>query len=193
MTEKKEKNVKIEKKEKKPEESAKLTLQQPTMVWNPFDMVRRFDEEFEDFRRDIEQSFWGPSFMTRPRLFSLPNFIFPEARFPEVKQMLMDIKDTGKEFVVEAEMPGIPKENIDIELTEDGIVVCGNVECKEEDEEEGYYKQERSYSKCFRQIPLPEEIIPSKADAKIEDGILKIVLPKKNPIQEPKTHKLKVN
>lgn len=187
MTKKKGKSIKSSKKEKNPEGSKKLRVLEKRMTWNPMEMMRRLDEEFENFRRDVERNVFGSSFMAKPR-----HFRWNEIQFPEIKEPLMDIKDTGKELVIEAEMPGIPKENIDIQVTENSIEVCGEIEKKEDDEKEGYYRQERSYSRCYRQMPLPEKIIPTKADAKLENGILKITLPKKTPRPEPKSHKLKV-
>lgn len=192
MARKKEKGLKITKKEKKDEESEKLAVREPRWIWDPWEMMRRFDEEFEDFRRDIERAFWEPSFFSRPRLFRWPRLKFPEIGLREVKEPLVDIRDTGKELVVEAEIPGIPKENIDIELTEDSIKLSGEIERKDEEEREGYYRQEISRSSFYREMSLPEEIIPGKSEAELEDGILKITLPKKTPTEEPKTHKLKV-
>ena len=117
---------------------------------------------------------------------------WPEIERTWTKQPLMDIKDTGKELVIEAELPGIPKENIDIKLTENSIEICGEVKSEEKEEKEGYYRQERSYSTCYRNIPLPSEVIPNKADAKLEDGVLHIKLPKKKPTTKEKAHKVNV-
>jgi HSP20 family protein len=105
---------------------------------------------------------------------------------------IMDIKDTGEELLIEAEMPGIPKENIDIQLTENSIEICGEIREEVKKDQEGYIRQERSYTTCQRQMPLPAEIVPDKADATLADGILHIKLPKKKPTPKEKTHTLKV-
>jgi HSP20 family protein len=185
MAKKKEKKGKERKEETEPEEAAKLAIREP--YWQPFDIMRSLDEEFEDFRRNIERSLWWPTWWRRPTMMG-----WPEAERTWTKQPLMDIKDTGKELVIEAELPGIPKENIDIKLTENSIEICGEVKSEEKEEKEGYYRQERSYSTCYRQMPLPSEVIPNKADAKLEDGVLHIKLPKKKPTTKEKAHKVNV-
>jgi HSP20 family protein len=74
----------------------------------------------------------------------------------------------------------------------DSIEICGEMKTEEKEEKEGYYRQERSYSTCYRQTPLPAEIIPGKADATLENGILHIKLPKKVPTSEVETHTVKI-
>jgi HSP20 family protein len=181
-----EKKKKKAKKGDDAERSEKLAVQEQA-AWQPFDIMRRMDQEFEDFRRNIERSLWWPSTWSRGSMFRWPEF-----RTLDIKQPLIDIKDTGTELIVEAELPGIPKENIDIQVTENSIEICGEVKSLEEKEKEGYYRQERSYSTCYRQTPLPDEVIPSKADATMENGILKVKIPKKKPIKDTKAHSVKV-
>jgi HSP20 family protein len=184
----KKKGEKVKTKTKKAEQLAV----RESSPWNPIDMMRSLDEEFEEFRRNLEMSLWNHTRRRRHVLMTWPEFYSPKLEWAETKMPLMDIRDTGKELVIEAEMPGIPKENIDIQLTENSIEVCGEVKKEEKEEKEGYYRQERSYSTCYRQMPLPAEIIPSKADATLDKGILKIKLPKKEPTPEFETHTIKV-
>ena len=197
MVKDKEKRIKINKIEEGPGEYDKLTVREPFFSWHPMEMMRRMDEEFDEFRRDMERAFCGPSIMRKPIFsrhadFRSPDRLFPDMRYPDIKRPVLDIRDTGKELILEAEMPGIPKENIEIELTDELVKVSGKIDTNEVDEKEGYYRQERHYSNFYREMPLPEEIIPGKSDAQLEDGILKIILPKKAPSLEQKSHKLKV-
>lgn len=180
---KKDEGIKKETKSGKPE---KLAVKEPAL-WKPMDIMRSLDEEFEEFRRNIERSLWWPTRWGAPIWMR-----WPEIDWAATRQPLMDIKDTGNELVIEAEMPGIPKENIDIQLTENSIEICGEVKSEEKEEKKGYYRQERSYSTCYRQMPLPAEIIPSKAEATLEDGILHIKIPKKKPTTKEKAHKVNV-
>ncbi|UCE36151.1 MAG: Hsp20/alpha crystallin family protein [Thermoplasmata archaeon] len=175
---------------KKEEKSKKLIPREPSRSHSP-DKLRSFDQELEEFRRNIDRALWWPRTRIGSTLLNWPDFYLPKLDWAETRQPLIDIKDTGKELVIEAEMPGIPKENIDIQLTENSIEICGEMKSVEE-EEEGYFHQERRFTTCYRNMPLPTEVIPNMADATLEDGILYITLPKKKPISKEKTHSVKV-
>ena len=191
MVKKKGKTSKGTKKEKKTEKAEKLIAREPSL-WHPLGMARRLDDEFEELRRNIESPFWLSRRWRSPHLMRFPEFHWPEIDWTETRMPLVDIKDTGKELVLEAEMPGIPKENIDIKVTEDSIEICGEVKTVEKEEEEGYYRHERSYSRCFRKMPLPTEVIPDKADATLKGGILHIKIPKKKPTSKEEGHTIKI-
>lgn len=191
MPKKKGKKGKGKKRDTKPEKPEKLAVREPSR-WYPGDIMRGLNEEFDAFRRSIGQALWWPRSTIGSSLLAWPEYYWPKLDWADTRKPLMDIKDTGKELVIEAEMPGISKENIDIQLTERSIEICGEVKTEEEGEEEGYYRQERSYSTCYRRIPLPAEVIPNKADATLEDGILQITLPKKKPTSREEAHKVNV-
>jgi HSP20 family protein len=185
--------VKMEdsKEEENKKKSEKLAKREngPWWLWDP---PWGFDEDFENLRRSMER----PLFWPRSRIGSL-TWAWPEhfrSRLAQItnRTPLLDIKDTGDELLIEAEMPGISKENIDIQLTENSIQICGEVKTVEKDPDEGYIRQERVYTTCARQMPLPAEIIPGEADATLKDGILQIKLPKKKPTPKDKTHSLKI-
>ena len=153
-------------------------------------LVRRpFDDIFENFRRDIEDAFVGPWWPRRWEM-RLPSFGTElDARMP-----LCDMVDKGDKYEVSLEVPGIPKEKIDIKATKYKVEVSGQQEKKTEDKGRNYVYNERSYQSFNRRIPLPDEILPSKIDAKMENGILKIDLPKKTPtkVDEEEETKVKV-
>lgn len=137
-------------------------------------LLRPFSDLLEDFYMD--------DFFIRP--FELD---FPEFRYP-----LMDLKDDENQYTLETEIPGLEKENINIEVKKDRIVeIKGEkVEHTEEGEEGKYIHKERGKVSFYRQIVLPSEIDPENIDAKIENGILKVTMPKKAP--EP-VKKVEVN
>ncbi len=179
----------IEDKNKK--KTDKLAKREPTPWW-PWDFTRSMDEEFDEMRRSIERSLFWPHSRVGSGLVAWPEYFRPHLDIGSTRMVIMDIKDTGNELLIEAEMPGIPKENIDIHLTENSIEICGQVREEVKEEDKGYIRQERSYTTCQRQMPLPAEIVPDMADATLEDGILRIKLPKKTPTPKEKTHTLKV-
>ena len=122
---------------------------------------------------------------------------FPEAAYWEEMDkfsMPVEIEDKGKEFIVKAEIPGIKKENLDIDL--DKNCICINAkkeESKNEDSEEhSYKKSEFRYGEFARTVYFPEEIDIDKTEAKLENGILEIVVPKRISEKESRK-KLTVN
>ncbi len=147
-------------------------------------MARRpFDELFDNFRQDIEDTFFTP-FMNPLRSFGMPQSMdLIETRIP-----LCDIIDKGNRYVISLEVPGIQKDKLEVKATEEYIIVSGIEENKNEKEEENYVLKERTYRSFSRKIPFPENIIPAKVDAIVENGILKIDVPKQRPksIEETK-------
>lgn len=78
-------------------------------------------------------------------------------------------------------MPGIEKKNIDIKATKNSIEVSAEQSEKTEEKDKNYVYNERSFRSIYRTIPLPEEIVQSKINAKLNNGILEIELPKTVP------------
>ncbi len=147
-------------------------------------MARRpFDELFDNFRQEIEDAFFTP-FTNPMRSFGIPRSMdLIETRIP-----LCDIIDKGDKYSISLEVPGIQKEQIEVKATEEYITVSGIEENKNVKEEENYVLKERAYRSFSRRIPFPENIIPAKVDATVENGILKIEVPKQKPtsIEETK-------
>ena len=130
---------------------------------SPLSLLNDMDRLFEDFRTDWENAFLIP----RTSAVDL------------VRQPLIDLADNGKEYVVRAEVPGLKKEELSIEVTENGIEISGQTrtEEKEEDKEKGFIRRERRYSRFYRSLPLPEAVVADKADASLKDGVLTVKLP----------------
>ncbi|MHA1376982.1 MAG: Hsp20/alpha crystallin family protein [Candidatus Helarchaeota archaeon] len=115
--------------------------------------------------------------------FFLSPFDF-EIEFPEIRYPLMDLKDEEDKYVLETEVPGLNKDEINIEITKDQVVeIKGEkTEEKESKEEDGkYIHKERSTTSFYRKLYLPSKIDPEKVDAKTENGLLTITFPKREP------------
>lgn len=117
---------------------------------------------------------------------------FPEAAYWENSDkfsMPVEITDKGKEFDIRAELPGVKKENLDIDI-EDNYLRINATKIDETSEEDKNYKHsEFSYGEFSRTIQLPEEIDIDKTEAKLEHGVLRIVAPKLHK-ENPQSKKL---
>jgi len=144
------------------------------------------DRRFDDMRRDLQSTFWGSPLALAPWMPSTAH-LFPELRVPEAMETLaprVDIRDNGGALVITADMPGIPRENIDISVDRNMVEISGEAEHSEAEKKEGYMRQERSYQRFYRALPLPDEVVADKAEACVKDGVLEITLPKKTPTPE---------
>jgi len=139
-----------------------------------------FDNIFESFRRDMEEVLFVPKWPFLGTGNALVSDL--ETRFP-----LCDMEDLGDKYEITLETPGIPKEKITINAGTDYIDISGEQEKKTEEKRKNYLYNERSYSSLRRRISTPEEIVPSKVDAKMENGVLRVEVPKKTPTKKQET------
>jgi HSP20 family protein len=146
-------------------------------------MVRRpFDDLFDNFRQDMEDAFFAPFI---PQVGSRIPRVMDSI---ETRTPLCDIIDKDNKYIISLEVPGIQKDKIEVKATDEYITIAGAEEGKNEKEEGNYVLNERAYRSFFRKIPFPENIIPTKVDATVENGILKIELPKQKPSSTGETH-----
>jgi HSP20 family protein len=90
----------------------------------------------------------------------------------------LDLYEKENNLIVEAELPGIPKEAVKITVTDSTLTIQGETKKEEEEKKEGYYRSERRYGSFYRSVALPEAVDYSKAKAEFQNGVLKITLPK---------------
>jgi HSP20 family protein len=94
---------------------------------------------------------------------------------------LYDMVDKGDKYEIQLEVPGIEKEKVNVKTTKNSLQIAGEQSEKTEDKGKNYVYNERSYRSFSRRIPIPEEIVPSKVTAKMNNGILLVDLPKTTP------------
>jgi HSP20 family molecular chaperone IbpA len=82
----------------------------------------------------------------------------------------------GDEFIVRAELPGLKKEDVRVNVTDDSIVIEGERRDEFENTHGDVYHTERSYGSFYREVPLPEGAISDKADASFKNGVLEVKL-----------------
>ena len=105
--------------------------------------------------------------------------------------MPIDVIDQGKDYVVKANLPGIDKKDVDIQLTENILTIKGSYSQNDEEKGECYLLQERRMSTFSRSIAFNEELVPDKVTAGFRDGILEISIPKAE-VQQAKSIKINI-
>jgi HSP20 family protein len=128
--------------------------------WEPFEgltslrreMDRLFENFFENAPRGLSNlSAWEPA---------------------------VEVADTKDAVIVKAQVPGIPKDNIQVNITDDAITLKGEMKEEEKKEEKNYTRREFRYGAFSRTMPLPAMAQADKATAQLKDGVLEITIPK---------------
>lgn len=131
------------------------------MQWNPF---REMDDLLSNFQRGIGTG------LARSN---------GEAWAP-----LVDISETPKEYTVRAELPGVKKEDVKIQIANGVLTLSGERRFEKEDKSETHHRIERSYGAYSRSFVMPEDVLEDKIGADCKEGIVTVHLPKS---EVPKT------
>jgi HSP20 family protein len=137
-------------------------------IWDPFDEMRGIREQMNRLFKESFQRFGHD-----PKgLLSGGATFHPQ----------LDMRDEGDRFVIEVDLPGSNKSKIKIDVNDRTLTISGTredvFEEKKEEDEGHIIRRERRVGKFQRQLRLPEGIQSDKIDAKYENGILRIVIPK---------------
>jgi HSP20 family protein len=89
----------------------------------------------------------------------------------------VDVFQRGNELVVKADLPGLSKDDVTVDVADDAVTIQGERRSEREEDREGVYRVERSYGSFYRVIPLPEGAITEQAKAQFKDGVLEITMP----------------
>ena len=118
------------------------------------------------------------------RVFNAP-LAFPALTFEPMRKAMegtwmpaIDLTETEKEFILRAEIPGVPKENLDVHLESGVLTLSGHRETKTTEKGENMLWEEREAGKFVRTMRLPKAVEPNKVDALFQDGILTVRIPK---------------
>jgi len=95
----------------------------------------------------------------------------------------VDVIDRDNEILVKAELPGVEKNDVDINLSDRNLTIKAQRSKEEKEEKDNYYRREISSSSFSRSVMLPVAVNIEKAKASFKDGILEITLPKSEPTQ----------
>jgi len=107
----------------------------------------------------------------------------------DVKAPAVDVFEEKDDIVVKAEIPGMDKDNIQVNLTDHTLTIKGEKKKEEEVKEENYFRSERSYGSFFRTLELPRDVHADKVKATFKNGVLEVRMPK---TEEAKAKEIKV-
>jgi HSP20 family protein len=121
---------------------------------NPFSMMRELTNEMDQMFRGVstgtEIQAWAPA---------------------------VDIQQCNGNLVVSAELPGLKKEEVKVEVTDNALEIEGERKQEHKEDHDGYHRWERSYGRFYRAIPLPEGAKTDQVKAELKEGVLKISIP----------------
>jgi HSP20 family protein len=157
-------------KEKEKKKDWEVERYRPSTWLSPFD---RMEDIFEEFFR-------------RPFRSRLPRLFEEGEPTPSV-----DIYEEGDNIIMKSEMPGMSKEDVEVNLTDDTITISGTKKKEEKVEKKDYYHLERSFGSFKRSFALPSEVQSDKAKASFKDGVLEVTIPKSEEAKK-KEKKLKI-
>ena len=152
-----------------------------------FSVIKRepsyfFENIHEDLNRFLKDTFGDMEFMDKT---NMPVF---KAFRPAV-----EIKEKGNQYKIKVELPNVSKEDIDVDLSKNGISIKAESKFEECKEEENLHISEFRYGKFTRVIPLEHEIIPEHAKSEFKNGVLHIELPKVQEDKKEDIKKLKID
>ncbi|KKG11771.1 heat-shock protein [Methanosarcina sp. 2.H.T.1A.6] len=139
----------------------KLPVKRPSRdvySWDPFDELRRMQEHMEQMLRTFP---------------ALENRYVSETLSP-----LTDVAEEDDRVIVTTDLPGTDRENVELSLRDNFLVISAAKGKEEETEKEGYLRKERSFMRYYREIPLPEGVTEEGATAQLKNGVLTVTLPK---------------
>ena len=157
----------------KNKQTTDIVKQEAPRMLSPFSEMERMMEDF----------------MRRP--FSMFPMMWPgSGKFEEGLSPAIDVFEEDNSIVVKAELPGMKKEDISVEVSDGILKITGEKKREEKVEKKNYYRTERSLGSFERRISLPAETQVNQAKASFKDGLLEIKVPKS---EEAKKKQRKIN
>lgn len=138
------------------------------MAWN---MVQDMERRFDELRRE---------FLGTPESAALVPWSGSTYGIG-IRAPVADIVDDGNEFVLSAELPGVRKEDITLDVQPDSIRIRAQAQGAQEKTSKNWVRRERSAFAYDRYVELPEEVSPEQSSAKFEDGVLTVHIHKVEP------------
>lgn len=154
------------------------------MVEDMFRLQQHMDELFDDF---FERSSF-PSQALLPEANRGSRLLLPS---DSLMHPLSDFWESDKAFHAEVDLPGIDKKDIKINVSDGVLEIKGEKKTLDQKESKGVYRFERSFAGYFRRFALPKSVDPTNIDARLENGVLKLTIPKRS-LPDPSVKQIEV-
>jgi HSP20 family protein len=134
---------------------------------SPFTFMRRFADDMERMFEGwgIGSGRFNQLLKKEPEFMEMEKFAFA----PQIETLHKDDK-----FIVRTDLPGVKKEDLNVEVRDNMLMIRGERKQSKEEKREGYFHSERTYGSFFRRIPLPDGANMDKTEATFRDGVLEI-------------------
>ena len=157
---------------------------------NPFAAMRRWSEDMDRLFQDFGFGQLGLGLSPFRDLGMLGGRLGPGQNESADWSPQVEAFRRGDNFVVRADLPGMKKDDVNVEVENNVLTISGERTDEHEEKREGFYRSERSYGQFYRAIPLPEGVSADQCDATFKDGVLEISL--KVPQQREKSRQVPI-
>jgi HSP20 family protein len=147
----------------------KLPIKRPSRDvynWDPFEEMRQIQEEMQEMFRRF------PLLDTRYRA--------------QTFAPLTDVAEEENKVTVTMDLPGVEKENVELSVKDNVLIISAEKGKQEEAEKEGYLRKERVFMRYYREIALPQGATEEGANAQLKNGVLTVTLPKTTQLESKK-------
>ena len=158
----------------------------PKKEHEPGRAMRPFTHSMEEFFESAFPRRWMEGFFD-PYAWRRPFFTEFDEKFDVFPKI--DMIDKDDKLVVRADVPGIKKEDLEITISGDRLIIEAKRDYEKEEKKEEFVHHEMAYGRLYRSVLLPFEVLGDKAEAEMKDGVLEIVLPK---VEATTPYKVKV-
>ena len=134
---------------------ASLFTPRDIFLTSPFELMRRVTEDMDRFFEGTSRD-WSTSTLWAPPI---------------------EVSEKDGQITICVELPGLNKDDVKVELTQEGLTIRGERHREEENRREGVYRSERSYGAFRRTIPMPDDVNVEQAKARFENGLLTVSVP----------------
>jgi HSP20 family protein len=149
----------------------------------PFSVMRRISDEMDRLFENFGMGRGGfPGFEQGGFGEGQPTQNVPSMWSPHI-----EVCERNGKLLIQADLPGIKRDDINVQIEQDAIVIQGQRHQQQTSNQGGYYRSERSYGSFYRTIPLPEGTNAESASASFRDGVLEIELDMPRPQQRGRT------
>jgi HSP20 family protein len=162
--------------------SMRGSMPAPLAPFSPFAMMNRFAEEMERMFEDFGLGRGWLASRLRTGMGEMGYTMWS----PQI-----EIFERGGQFIVRADLPGLTKDDVKVDITDEALTIQGERKQEHEEDREGWHRSERSYGSFYRSIPLPEGIKAEEAKANFRDGVLEISMPA--PQREGRRRQLEIS